>query len=988
MPQSLKERSPDADERHNPGERHWDDEFNNITAELQNQENSTPDMSEFEREFDDQPANDDTRPGKKDMSQFGDSFNAADAVKNNEEGLAGSWVNNVKSGSKAIGSGKFNWKKKSGVVGIVSAIAIAIASIISFFGGPGLLIVNFAEKMNEKFNYQLASMDFRTQKILNAKIKNSTTGLCSPVTIRCKYATFSDKEIANFKKAGIEIEVDKKLGITGRNKITSMTFENKTVSPSDFLKEMKDNPKFNLAVKRGFNPKFAGFTDSVWAKVARWLKISKLAPFKDLADGTDEARAKLIADETVTGKSATGVDTIPCDTEDCTKQKEDAKSQQSDLDKAASEAADGDQSQTTKALKELDATDLSKGVASATSIIKITGVIDDACTVYGMIKATSMGAKVIRTAQMARYAMIFLKTASMIKAGEATNPDDVSYLGNTLTKTVIDSNGKETKSATDSFGYRYAAFGDKGIANDANAMRYMAGAGLTGKLDGVMEAVLLAVGGVAAADTTCKINNNFFVQGGSFIVGLALWILPGGQAIQAGKLAMQAVLAAATFAAQLILPAMLADIIAGRLVDGDTFGESSGNAIVSGSGHLHSRLAQGGGNAPLRAKQAAEYVASTESVLAEYRELDRLTYSPWDASNPNTFMGSIYTQFAPYLTSGSASLYQLASTPLSIVGSTFSNLTPKASAAESDFQECKDPDYQRIGIATDPFCNPVFGLPLTIAYEDPNVINERLLSKGLIDETSGEPTGAYVDFVKNCIDRQLPIGSTGEDSTAGDGGECFIPEKTSGYTDEEQTKIDMYNHYIDQRVLGTMENGYTSQPTVSGSTSAPTGSDTTGQLAGELAWPMSKSLFDKNKTDWLDKHSANSGTWTSGVRSLAVDISATTGTPVYAMLGGTVTKADLGGHGVLISSSIQGGTLKIAYAHGPRINQNTTYNAGDQIMTSGCLGNCFGPHLHIDMAFNGKGVCPQDVFIAMNNNQMPDFAALAAKASAPCAGRS
>jgi hypothetical protein len=38
-----------------------------------------------------------------------------------------------------------------------------------------------------------------------------------------------------------------------------------------------------------------------------------------------------------------------------------------------------------------------------------------------------------------------------------------------------------------------------------------------------------------------------------------------------------------------------------------------------------------------------------------------------------------------------------------------------------------------------------------------------------------------------------------------------------------------------------------------------------------------------------------------------------------------------------------------------------------------------GPHVHIDMSFNGQHVCPQDIFLAMSKNNTPDLAALAKK---------
>ena len=153
----------------------------------------------------------------------------------------------------------------------------------------------------------------------------------------------------------------------------------------------------------------------------------------------------------------------------------------------------------------------------------------------------------------------------------------------------------------------------------------------------------------------------------------------------------------------------------------------------------------------------------------------------------------------------------------------------------------------------------------------------------------------------------------------------------------------------------------------------------------EIRMPLTTKMWTLYSADFLEPHTYDSGTWTNGVRRLAADISRPEdGTPVYAMVGGTVSKADLGGHGLAIKSEIQGGTLEIAYAHGPRTDNKTSYTAGDHIMNIGALGNVTGGHLHVDMAFNGKGVCPQLVFKALGAGQTVDFAKLAQQSRAPC----
>lgn len=92
--------------------------------------------------------------------------------------------------------------KKGGPLGVIIAVMLALAGVVSFFGGPGLMIIHITENITEKYSLQLSSvMQSRANKIVKAKLKNSTTGFCGATKQwRCKYATFSEREIKAFKK--------------------------------------------------------------------------------------------------------------------------------------------------------------------------------------------------------------------------------------------------------------------------------------------------------------------------------------------------------------------------------------------------------------------------------------------------------------------------------------------------------------------------------------------------------------------------------------------------------------------------------------------------------------------------------------------------------------------------------------------------------------------------------------------------------------------
>lgn len=165
------------------------------------------------------------------------------------------------------------------------------------------------------------------------------------------------------------------------------------------------------------------------------------------------------------------------------------------------------------------------------------------------------------------------------------------------------------------------------------------------------------------------------------------------------------------------------------------------------------------------------------------------------------------------------------------------------------------------------------------------------------------------------------------------------------------------------------------------------------------SWPVDRKWWTMNKADFLDEHKG-AGTFTSpGTKHIAVDISSVNdGEPVYAMVGGKVVKRPLGrgsyicsgkpnsnhNGGLMIESEIQGGKLLIAYAHGYNVTDKAAVAAGDRIMDLGNVGNSCGAHLHLDMSFNNKNICPQDIFLVLGADKEVDLTNLHSKTLGGC----
>lgn len=94
-----------------------------------------------------------------------------------------------------------------------------------------------------------------------------------------------------------------------------------------------------------------------------------------------------------------------------------------------------------------------------------------------------------------------------------------------------------------------------------------------------------------------------------------------------------------------------------------------------------------------------------------------------------------------------------------------------------------------------------------------------------------------------------------------------------------------------------------------------------------------------------------------------LDIGANTGTRIYAAHAGTITMAEnFSSYGKCIM--IENGDLISVYAHCSSLNvsKGQKVNKGDFIGKVGMTGNATGPHLHLEIKYQGRFVDPKDIF--------------------------
>lgn len=778
-----------------------------------------------------------------------------------------SYIPSSYSGGNKKSSGRIKGLvKRGGPMGLIGGGLLGMAGIVSFFGGPGMLIVHVTEVLEEKLNQRVSFTEARYNRVVRAKIENSTTGKCGgEMTIRCKFATFSDKEIENLNKdSRLKVTTEpNKTVLSGQNKLASLEYEGRTITPREFHSLMRTDPVFARIIWGSYggtgNPRFLTVWDKISDKVRKVrgiLRSNQLAGAK-----TDEERAAAVKKTANTSPEldATVHTDNPCDKPDANCSEEEKQRQQQHQQNVsntataiAEDAATDSTAEQTAGKKWLRS--IRSGVGAVGTKISaslgVVGVLDQPCTVYGGALGVGRAMKIKRAAQMMRFAMIIFTTGSMIKAGDAI-AEDVSYVGTMLTKTVKYEDGSVSLAATDGFGYRSAAYGDKGMTD--NASLYIIGASFGAAAAGILTSIINQLGGIKEAKKTCGIVKNPVVMGASIIGGIALLLVPGVNVAQVVKTGAQVGLAVSLSLLMPMILSKLTDIITGNLVDNETFGETALDIAVPGFAKMHEEIAAAGGGAPLTPEQAVAYQKVRDDTNTQLAMYDRATLSPLDASNPNTVMGSIYSAGLRYI-SPSFSPSSVATSLSRITGSIGSNIFPSAKAEPSDFTTCEDPDYREIGVATDQFCVPQRGIPAEYLDTDPDTIITRLTALDLLDPQTYKPTAKFInEFVNVCIDRELPIGDSGDDFQGNPGADCFIKDNTGSRgwlgTASAADKAMMYLYKIDTAALDVMENG------IEAMTQAKSGSSPTGSALDTFTIPdnveMRKNGWRlKNNTDY------------------------------------------------------------------------------------------------------------------------------------------
>lgn len=806
------------DAAHNPGEKHYDDLVSGGSSadDLNKRENDDyfhPDHPSHEDDWDYNPDPFAEKVPSKNI----------DAASKKERDAGDSSMNYTGKGGKAQEKPGGKWwnpkniRKKGPLAFILFAMAGG-GGILSILFSPGIALVQLKEIMVGDLNDQASAMELRSDHMLRAKLDNleGGIGVCTrAVSIRCKFATMSKRQVKNFQKAGFTIdpaEPDKRFG---RTKPTSITFPKPDGSPGgvtvrtpqEMRNHLRGNPPAIGQLRKAFNPISSGFWDPKSGKVFGFFKTDKS---KKVVGGTDEERDKSIT--SATSGQAAGVSADGYKTEKDSEGNE-RKYVNDENGNKIYESGEGSDPGKFKEIADKNAAGLaniadkaksasigSKAVSKVSGALSVTGALDTACTIYNTARAVAAAAKASRALQLVQYAMVFFVTADRIKAGVAT-PEEVSHLGKKITdvdtrEMIVDEDstlgpdGKPqphenphlNEDALSGPGYKTAAYNEAPELTSSD-LQFAIGGGLVGGLATVMDKVSGVLGGRENVRSKCSVIQSWWARTAGLIAGVVSAVGSFG--------ATTAITIGASIAIGFAMPyleAALADIIAGVVVSGATKGVDSGNAIFAGSAALLGGLAMARGMKPAKSSEIKSYMAATEETRNNRIAVATLEAqkTPFDINNQYSFLGSAVRKVNPTLIKSTASISgALAGIP-AFIATGFSSLVPQVSALQvfnpERYKKCSnDEGYRELGIDADVFCNVRYIMSDKQLAMDPLKAAEWMETNGHINEDGTPKSDEYGNWIKNCTEREDGWGETSNDDNVTDddiGKTCMIVNET------------------------------------------------------------------------------------------------------------------------------------------------------------------------------------------------------------------
>lgn len=160
----------------------------------------------------------------------------------------------------------------------------------------------------------------------------------------------------------------------------------------------------------------------------------------------------------------------------------------------------------------------------------------------------------------------------------------------------------------------------------------------------------------------------------------------------------------------LLIPS-IAEVMYGNTYTDTAVGVSGGELFGMGAANVNQLAAQQNSGATGASKEKVlAYNHANNEVIAQQAEIDRKNHSPFDASNSNTFLGSIVSSFLPLATT-SSTIFSPISTFSSISATSLASINPAYADGENTSYLTNFGSYcqkaESIGAVSNVYCNMI-----------------------------------------------------------------------------------------------------------------------------------------------------------------------------------------------------------------------------------------------------------------------------------------
>lgn len=880
-----------------------------------------------------------------------------------KEDSAGQWSTNVTHQGRKEPFNLKSFAKKKGPLAALIAILGGGGILLTGFGAPAMLLMQITDIFTNNFNDAHTALSVRAnanigQKINKARNSFSETsdGKCGIV---CKRTTMSDAMVRNLEAQGFKVTPEAGTGKFNRRIVQTLVFpDGREVKNGNEFKAALKEPVRAAAFNKVFNSKTRYFLNSKFGQTIK-TKLGINKAYKLAGESkekfTESFRKSL-------GLPATAAEVKPNATPE----------------------------------EKLKAASRTKIQTIADTIGKLSGkpssVVGVACFAYNTNRAVNASVKVAKYSAYAAYAMTFMNAAHKLKAadGKGIDPLVVSELGGILTYTAsnkTNSDGSVNElyglSATDSYGYKAAAYGDTGTRPKYAKANSMESSGLLDILAGLTFFSAQTPEARQIAHTTCSAANNPFAAFAQCAPTLPTVF--GYLGCVVVNTVSSAVIGQAIEAAMPLLIQTVVDMNVNKL-DENTKGALAGDALYPGAaailgGHAASYGMKAGNKAEIK-----QYIALGDEVRKQDIAIAKIEAkeSPLDVSNQYSFLGSMVRNLNiasltnANFTSGAT---LLASTiPRSLASlTTNTNAGTYMPVAENKANqygntECKA--LASVGVDGDGYCMPAYTKDAEELNADIEANLNYMFTNNYINGDTGAPRTdtpegkVFQKFLDNCVFRTDAIGETSRAIEDGDDGdyEWFIGRNCNldtvsfaGAMTPVEGNVKNFRIYAMDEPVNADFDG---EESVLKSSTAPATTQTgggTGENSGSVnpnGWAFPTTAGAPLTQGYHDGHPA-------------LDIGSDpnqSNVPIYAMRDGVILSvgdmpppyqvacASPTGtiqQAVTIEHTVDGQKYISAYHHVEAgqfpFKAGDTVKAGDRIATMGNTGCSFGRHLHVEL---------------------------------------